>query len=244
MKEDNWLCFKQGLNCININDTDINSQWSQLLDDIKNVVEFSFPLKSSSKKYIFTMSQGLLKSRDKKNKLLRQYKAGKIDKQIYIAYNRVYRKLIKNEQSKKFRFDMKEAGNSGKQKWKVIKKGLLLESEKGDIDEVCDKGNFLRLDEDIAKAFKTHFETCATKLTEGLPRGADTSVAAPLGNSWHFNHTNEQEIVKLIKTLKNKNSSGYDNLTNKMLKREPHLFARLIVPLLNKSLDEGFFQIV
>jgi len=114
MKEENWLIFKQGLCTIQVNGSNLNEKWSNLLADLKEIVERSFPLKTSRKNYSFAMSQGLLKSRDRKNKLLRDYKSGKIRKEIYIEYNKVYRKLIKTEQCKKFKDKMKEAGNSGK----------------------------------------------------------------------------------------------------------------------------------
>ena len=241
MKEDNWLSFKQGINCIQILDTDSNSQWEKLLEDVKTIVENSFPIKQAKQKYVFTMSQGLLKSRDRKNKLLRRYKAGQIDKKIYTDYNKIYRKLIKTEQSNKFREKLGEAGTNGRLKWKVIKQGLLLEPEKTRIEEICINGIFHKTDDNIAKAFKDHFETCAINLTEGLPQGVDTSVSMPQGEPWSFEPTNEVEIRKIILKMKNKNSSGFDGLSNRMLKREPHLFSRLLTPLINKSLEEGVF---
>jgi len=33
----------------------------------------------------------------------------------------------------------------------------------------------------------------------------------------------------------------YDGLSNRMLKREPHLFATLLTPLINKSIEEAVF---
>ena len=53
-------------------------------------------------------------------------------------------------------------------------------------------------------AFKTHFETCATNLLVGTAIGQDTSTALPQGDEWKFQPTNESELVKIIKTLKNK----------------------------------------
>ena len=118
MKEDNWLTFKGGINSIAVHGVSVNDKWSNLLNDIKSVVENSFPLKESKNKYLFKMSQGLLKSRDKKNKLLAQVKRGLIDKNIYTAYNKVYRRLIWTEQIKEFKNKMEEAGTSGKKNGK------------------------------------------------------------------------------------------------------------------------------
>jgi len=241
MKEENWLIFKQGLCTIQVNGSNLNEKWSNLLADLKEIVERSFPLKTSRKNYSFAMSQGLLKSRDRKNKLLRDYKSGKIRKEIYIEYNKVYRKLIKTEQCKKFKDKMKEAGNSGKKKWKVLKESLLLEKEKVRIEEIKANGISLKSDVEIAEAFKNHFKNCASELTRGLPQGEDTSVLVPQGEPWSFLKTNRVELIKIIKSLQNKNSSGFDNLSNRMLKREPHLFADILCPLINSSLDEGFF---
>ena len=241
MKEDNWLTFKCGINSIVIYGESVNDKWNNLLNDVKNVVENSFPLKESKKMYLFTMSQGLLKSRDKKNKLLAQFKRGLIDRSVYTEYNKVYRKLIWTEQSKEFKNKMEEAGGSGKKKWKVLKEKLLIEKESIKINEICKDGVFLTNKEDIASAFKNHFETCASNLSQGLPQGHDTSVVMPLGDSWQLEHTNEIELLKIIKSLKNKNSCGIDCLSNRMLKREPHAFSRLIVDLINTSIDEGCF---
>jgi hypothetical protein len=63
----------------------------------------------------------------------------------------------------------------------------------------------------------------------------------PLGDEWDFNPSTESEILKIIKSLKNKYSSGFDGLSNAMLKREPHIFARLLTSLINKSIEEGVF---
>ena len=240
-KESNWLMFNHYVHNLEIRGTGVENKWENLLDDIKKIVDVSFPLKESKKKYFFTMSTGLLKSRDKKNRLLRQYKRGLIAKEIYINYNRIYRKLIKTEQCSVFKEKLIKAGNNGKLKWKAIKSELMLQSEKSKIANVINNGENVTEDIAIARTFKTHFETCATKLTLGLPTGHDTSTVMPLGQEWSFQHTTEVEVVKIIKSLKNKNSSGYDSLTNRMLKKEQYAIAKLVKPLINESIDEGIF---
>ena len=137
MKPDNWQCFKGGLNSISLRGNSVDQKWSNLLDDVKLVVNNSFPEKQAKNKYLFTMSQGLLKSKDRKNKLLAQYKRGVINKQVYVDYNRIYRKLIWEEQNKKFAEKMLSAGGSGKKKWKVLKEKLLLEKDQEEIREIC-----------------------------------------------------------------------------------------------------------
>ena len=241
MKDSNWMLFNHHTHNLTIRGTDIEDKWSNLLSDIKILVDESFPINESKKRYLFTMSSGLLKSRDRKNKLLRQYKRGAIAKEVYINYNRIYRKLIKTEQCSVFKENLIKAGDNGKKKWSVIKSSLFLQTESKKILEVNSAGTSVKSDIEIAKTFKTHFETCASKLAEGLPIGQDTASIIPKGAKWGFKHTTEVEVVKIIKSLMNKNSSGYDTLSNKMLKKEPYVFARLLKPLINESLDVGIF---
>ncbi len=116
-----------------------------------------------------------------------------------------------------------------------------LEQTKSSIEVINHNGQGLTNKDDIAKAFKSHFETCALKLAENLPQGQDTSQIIPTGNAWSFKHTTVVELLEIIRSLKTKNSAGYDGLSNRMLKKEAYRFAVLLKPLINSSLDEGKF---
>jgi hypothetical protein len=187
------------------------------------------------------MSPSLLKSRDKKNELLKKYKQGKIGKEIYIEYNKCYRKLIKIEQTKSFKEKMADAGNNGKKKWKVIKEGLLLSKNNDGIEQINTKGVVLTDNKLISEEFKKHFETCAAKLVDDLPHGEDTVINMQQGETWDFEHTTELELVEIIKSLLPKNSAGSDLLSNRMIKKEPYIFAKILKPLINESIDQGIF---
>ena len=110
MKESNWVKFATELKKLSIRGTDINDRWYNLTSDIRTTVDNSFPEKESKTQYKFTMSQGLLKSKNKKNKLLMQYKRGLIDKAIYIRYNKIYRKLIAKETENSFHEKIRDTG--------------------------------------------------------------------------------------------------------------------------------------
>jgi len=241
MKEQNFVMFNHLLYNLSVTGNDIESKWTNLQNDIKQIIEVSFPLKTTNKKYIFTMSQGLLKSRDKKNELLRKYKQGRVPKVTYINYNKIYRKLIKTEQSKVLGDKLIDAGSNGKKKWSIIKSHLLLENTRDDISSLVVDGVKITSKEDIAHAFKNHFETCAKKLAENLPVGQDTSSIMPTGAAWSFKQVTELDILKLIRTLKNKNSAGIDNLSNRMLKKEAFRFSVILKPLINESIEKNIF---
>ena len=66
MKESNWIIFKTKIFGLTIRGEGIEEKWKNILDDIKHSVESSFPMKQAKRDYMFSMSQGLRKSRDKK----------------------------------------------------------------------------------------------------------------------------------------------------------------------------------
>ena len=117
MSEANWLAFKNNVARIKIRGTEIDDMWSNLCDDIKLMVTESFPEKTAKQKYNFVMTQGLLKSKNRKNRLFRQYKRGIIDKKVYTDYNKIYRKLIVKEREKSFSDKMIQCGSNSKKKW-------------------------------------------------------------------------------------------------------------------------------
>jgi len=102
MRDENWTTFGIEIEKIVIAGNDIEEKWSKLLNDIKQAVNKSFPVRQSKVKFMFVMSRGLLRSKHKKNKLLRDYKAGRIQKEVYTRYNKIYRKLIFKEQESNF----------------------------------------------------------------------------------------------------------------------------------------------
>ncbi len=86
MKEQNWIQFNHLMHNITVSGDTLNKKWECLLDKTKEAVESSFPIKTGKRKFLFTMSQGLQKSRDKKNRLLKQYKQGRISKELVHWY--------------------------------------------------------------------------------------------------------------------------------------------------------------
>jgi len=78
MSERNWNRFGTKLSELTIAGSNVNDKWDNLCNNIKVIVESSFPEKKSKIKYMFSMSQGLIKSRNKKNRLLRKYRNGKL----------------------------------------------------------------------------------------------------------------------------------------------------------------------
>ena len=60
-------------------------------------------------------------------------------------------------------------------------------------------------------------------------------------NSIFFNPASVEEVSKIINALKPKNSSGYDDISNKLLKSLHPVIIELFTEIINRSLQEGSF---
>ena len=95
---------------------------------------------------------------------------------------------------------------------------------------------------ELCKHFSSIGETFAKKIPPPSKSISEYLNTIPQNDQSIFlEPTNEKEIMELITDLIPKNSSGYDNLSNRLLKK---LLPALIDPLtivFNKSLAEGIF---
>jgi len=241
MKESNWLVFSNEVKKLTIKGGSINEKWSNLCSDIKQIVEKSFPEKLSNKMYTFSMTQGLLKSKNKKNRLLKQFKRGEIEKEVYVRYNKIYRKLIVKEQEKSFNDKMKESGHDGKKKWRVLKTELKINQSREKIKSVHINNSVISNPNEIAIKFKEHFETCATKLASEVPDTGENEILFEQKPDWGFNVITEEKLIKTIDSLLPKSSCGFDLLSNRMLKKEKKDIAKLLLNLINETIMGDIF---
>ncbi len=241
MSEQNWQKFSQKISEIVLDGTTTDEKWEKLSNDIKKAVESSFPLKTTSKAYKFSMSQGLLKSKNKKNKLLKKYKRGEIEREVYVRYNNIYRKLISKEYEATFKEKLLNAGSNSKKKWRVLKDELKMKGKDDGIESI--KINDIEISEKsrIAQEFKKHFETCAKKLADEVPDSGDCNILIDQQNEWGFKHINQKELIEIIDTMLPKNSCGFDCLTNRMLKKEKLKISNLLTGLINETISMGKF---
>jgi hypothetical protein len=241
MRETNWNMFTSEVSKLYIRGNSLNEKWNNLTQDIKTAVNKLFPEKYSSTKYKFFMSRGLIRSKNKKNKLLRQYKRGIIEKEVYVRYNKIYRKLVAKEQEEVFNSKMIETRLDTKKKWKVFKEELKMSTVKEQITAINDNGVILTNKNDLAKSFKNHFQTCATKLAQGIQDQGECEILCEQQPKWGFKTVTERDILKIIDSLQPKASCGFDLLSNKMIKKERVKFSKLTVNLINETLLNGTF---
>ncbi len=131
---------------------------------------------------------------------------------------------------------MKESGHDGKKKWRVLKNELKLNQTREEIKSIQHDGNVVTDKNEIATKFKEHFETCASNLANNVPDGGANEILIEQKPDWFFSEINEEKLLKTIDSLLPKSSCGFDQLSNRMIKKGRTIYAKLLLSLINETI--------
>ena len=94
----------------------------------------------------------------------------------------------------------------------------------------------------LAAHFATVDSTCASKITPSITLITDYLKKIPSNDSsLFFRPTTEHEVTKLIEGLRNKRSTGWDGISNKILKHIRKSIVKPLTIIINKSFEIGVF---
>jgi exonuclease III len=161
-------------------------------------------------------------------------------KDKYRQYSKILRKCIQLSQKNINEKYVNAAKNKCKATWDII----------NNKDNVIDKHNieYLKINDviidhpsDIANTFNDHFIE-STNLPGGHQQDSiEVKFIARTSVSIFLNPTDENEIVKIINTLNNTGSTGYDEICTKVVKACASEFAPLLARFVNGCFEEGIF---
>ena len=167
--------------------------------------------------------------------------------QKYIAYNNQLKKTKRAAKRTFYEEQCNEHKGNTKKLWKTINKVIRKTNNKTEVIESLKIGELKSTcGKEIVNEFAKYFSTVGDKLAKGMAKPTN-SVDSYLSkitrnpNSIYLLPVTPLEIVKIIKGLKPKLSSGLDDINNKLLKE---LSAYIVVPLsmiVNSSLSSGIF---
>ena len=226
-----------------------------LINEIEVVMNFYAPekkirIKMKNKYSEPWMTQALkvssLRCRSLYKKSIKKSKES-VEFQCYRKYRNLYNTLRRKARFAYYNEIVEKNKSDAKRLWAVLNKITGKLKNKKDIsDEIIVNGIKEHNPELISNAFGKHYSELGGKLAEAIKE--KVNIGDPMRymknkieqNCFLF-PTSQLEIEKIIKSLKNKNSSGYDDISNKMLKRiYPSIIPALEI-IFNKSLSSGIF---
>lgn len=234
----------------------VNDNYNMFINTFMQYFEESFPttihyIKADLNKTFHKpgwISQGIIKS-SKKLKELYELKKTSNDKnfiEYYKTYKKTYSKVLKVAKKKFTSERIRDCINKPGEVWKIInnKIGNKTPKSKQKI-EIKINDTLITSEKDIANAFNCHYVNISSKLNCNVypPQINKLNMIKYTQNKAQFvlYPTNEGEIIKAIKSLKNKKSQDIHGLSNILVKS---CYKNILHPLkliINQSFNQGIF---
>ena len=195
------------------------------------------------------ITKGMLNSIRKQKKLyLDHLKDTTItNKNKYKSYRNQLQKILRTAKTAYFREKCKEYKQDSRKLWKLIHEILNKQPNNHNSITAINVNGVPRYDPPtITNEFCKHFSTIGEKFARNIPppsKNINSYLATIPQNEMciFLAPTDSTELIGLLNEMIPKNSCGYDNISNKLLKK---LLPSLIEPItiiFNKSLSEGVF---
>lgn len=233
------------------NTSDINGQYKSFINIVTSTFENCFPLtvtqikqKCKNKPWI---TQGIKISCGTKREL---YLLSRTSSDVsivahYKEYCKILKKVIQKSKQQYYEEQIITSGNKIKTIWDIVKTetgGARKEEE-----QISLKINDTLVTSacNVANLLNKYFVSVTDNM--GLTGSVNSAmeflrpVSANYFSKMEITLTSPKEIASIIKSLKSKNSSGYDNISTKLIKECSHEFSFILSYLCNQSLISGTF---
>lgn len=149
-----------------------------------------------------------------------------------------YNSKLKDARRQYYDRQISQAENKQKQMWQIISK--LQNKTRPDHNIEITENNIVLTDIDLANRFNQYFTTVPLPSTNkdlaflesNVPMHSNSLFLAPLVDS---------DIIEIIDKLKCSNSSGFDNISNNLLKKCKYLICKPLAFIVNIMFQEGAF---
>ena len=238
-------------------DADPSSACCTLHTLISKEIEKTCPLstRKSRKNNIPTQpwfTPGLKVSRKRKQRLFKKSFKNPEQLVFYRKYRNLYNLLIKRAKSRYYSERLQKSSHDIKGTWAILREVISKTKTKvtpPNYLTVVNENNFSTLlenNEIIAEHFNNYFATVGLRTSESI---SDLHTCDPLDfmssisviDSLFLSPTSIQEIINISMSIKSKSSTGYDNLSNKLVKSIITNIAKPLEHIFNQSLLTGKF---
>ena len=240
MSERNWDSI---LNC-----EDAQLAYSDFFSYFIESYNLCFPIKVF--KYGYTtrkpwLSEGMKKAIKTKNKLYRRSKKSGVEAhdREYKRYRNTLTKLITEAERTHYDLLLKENKHNLKKSWTVLKEIINKKKENKSCSKFILNGNITADKTKIADGFNKFFVNVGPTLSSKIPsdnRSPTTYMKNKVDESMFIAPVVDEEIISIIKNLKN-GSSGWDNISTRVISHAKHSFIKPLSHVMNLSLMTGVF---
>lgn len=253
--KENMQKFQECLYNVSWNDvynkTDVNTGFNCFHDTLTLFYNLCFPLKEIKMKNKITrptwLTKGIRKASHTKRKLRFRYytSKNKTDKQNYRKYSNILKKCINTSQRLTNTFYVNSSKNVCRAVWDIIKNQTGNEpKQRIYIDKIINRNKLINDPNDIAENFNDYFINLTNNNNNNATNQIDIrythAIKEHSGNMYLF-PTDESEVLKTIKSLKNTLAVGFDGISTNAIKQTADALTPILTYLINLSFSEGVF---
>jgi len=170
----------------------------------------------------------------------------------YKSYCLILSKVIKAAKQLYYNNKVSKTNNKIKTTWDIIKTETCHNHTNKGTQLINIDGNLITNQQSIAGSFNNYFLTVADKITNNIKNDKTSLNCNNPTQCLHVNfkfpcsniklkYTTPKEIGRIIKSLKSKNSHGYDGIPMEILKVSTPFITSPLTYICNKSLSSGIF---
>ena len=161
----------------------------------------------------------------------------------YTIYRNTYNKLKKICKQNYYAHELTLCKSDLKKTWNILKSVIGKTNDKSGIPETFRIGaNLIKDPKTIADKFCQYFAEIGPEFASKIPQPSKlfhSHLKQAKQNSFFMKPTDPNEILKIIMSLKPKNSTGHDGISSKLLKYLAPSLAFPITTIVNKSFETG-----
>ena len=229
---------------------DANNSYDSFSNNYLKLFDKYFPFAKMSRKAFKNkphITKGIQVSIRARNKLYKKYLNNPTDvnKAIWKKFRNKTSEIIKRAESLYYKSIINKHNNASKNLWNTF--GKILNSKKikhNKIASININGEQQTEPNKITETFNKFFSEIGGNLAKNFPDDFSefkNYLGESTPHSMFLSGTFESEITKIIKSLKNTNSTSHDNFSTKFIKLSSTILAPALVKLFNLSIQTGIY---
>lgn len=241
LTEEKWTCmYEEG---------SVNKKFKCFHDKFMELYDKHFPVKKLKQRDTIKkdwVTKGLKITAQNYRSLSEEVKGDKNNielKKYFLRYRKIYRKVVRNAKRLSVKEEIENSKNITKSVWKLINKNMGRGKKQCDTNieiKVGTENNLCNDASKVANEFNEYYATVASKLVDNKD-SQGTLFKNHCSFSMFMTPLTENDIIIAISKLKNKKCSGFDNVTDEMIKICHKPLIKPLLYLIQLSFNEGVF---
>ena len=218
-----------------------NNKWSKFLNIINKHLNDTCPIIKKptniqrNTKIKLTPKVKNLREKIKETYMLHKNTNMQVHKELYNLYKKAYKKELRNLKAIRINNKINNSLNKTKTMWNIINNRK--QKAKHNNIQLCCNGKLTESPSETSEAFNNFFLNMGN-MTETYQ---ETNIKFNVSKTIYLNNTDAKEIEKIINTIKNSKSTGWDEISSIVLKSCKFTLINILEHLINNSLNDCLF---